>query len=84
MAKSKSPPLRAVVRFSEDSHPVPQWVYRELCLIFYEAAIDWATKHLDAAMAKEAAEQKRLRINELHRKEYAKRKAFKGRSKTEV
>ena len=84
MVKSKRPPLRAVVRFCEDSHPVPQWVYRELCLIFYETAIDWAAKHLDEAMAKEIAEQKRLRINELHRIEYAKRKKRKARSKTDV
>ena len=84
MAKSKSPSLHAVVRFSEDSHSTPQWVYRELCLIIYEAAIDWAAKHLEEAMAKEIAEQKRLRINELHRIEYAKRKMLKARSKTDV
>lgn len=84
MAKSKSPPLRAVVSFVEDSQPCPSWVYRELCLILYESALDWATKHLDEAMAKEIAEQKRLRVNELHRIEYAKRKMLKAPSKTDV
>ena len=74
MAKSKSRPLRAVVRFSEDSQPVPQWVYREMCMIFADAIVEWANNKLEEMMQNEERENKRKHINELHRREYAKRK----------
>ena len=74
MPKSKSLPLRAVVRFCEDSLPTPPWVYREMCMIFADAIVAWANNRLEEIMQNEERENKRKHINELHRREYAKRK----------
>ncbi|MBQ7250257.1 MAG: hypothetical protein IJS37_02820 [Bacilli bacterium] len=79
MAANKERRFRAVVSVVEGAPPMPKALYKEMCGMFAELAVEWIGTRLDSLNGDQTEEAKRRHTNELHRREYAIRKAKKRR-----
>lgn len=79
MAANKEQRFQPVVSVVEGASPIPKTLYKELCGMLAELAAEWIGTRLDSSNSDQTEEAKRRHINELHRREYAIRKAKKRR-----